>query len=163
MGLALGICLPFLAGYMFLILGGMPVPTKGNPLPFERMIASQAIRVAMRGAAQLQSPIEASQENLAAGGKTYKTNCAVCHGIPTQAESAVAKGMFPKPPQLFPPNEGVTRNPIGTTYWVVKNGIRMTGMPGFVEGLTDKELWQVSLLLNNADALPESVRAGLLR
>jgi hypothetical protein len=40
----------------------------------------------------------------------------------------------------------------------VKNGIRLTGMPGLSESLTDAEMWQVSLLCLHADKLPESVR-----
>ncbi len=46
---------------------------------------------------------------------------------------------------------GVTDDPPGETYWKVANGIRLTGMPSFKSVLTDTEMWQVSLLLANAD------------
>ena len=48
----------------------------------------------------------------------------------------------------------VTDDPVGRTYWTVKNGLRMTGMPGFGEMLSENQLWQVSLLLSQADKLP---------
>jgi mono/diheme cytochrome c family protein len=63
--------------------------------------------------------------------------------------------MFPHPPQLLPPKKGVTDDPVGEIYWKVKNGIRLTGMPGYVSSLSDNEMWQVSLLLLHADKLPE--------
>ena len=40
------------------------------------------------------------------------------------------------------------------TYWKVKNGIRLTGMPGFGDTLPDTEIWQVSLLLLHTPELP---------
>jgi thiosulfate dehydrogenase len=46
---------------------------------------------------------------------------------------------------------GVTDDPPGETYWKVANGIRLTGMPAFKDMLTDNQMWQVSLLLANAD------------
>jgi thiosulfate dehydrogenase len=46
---------------------------------------------------------------------------------------------------------GVSDDPAGETYWKVANGIRLTGMPAYKEMLTDTEMWQVSLLLANAD------------
>jgi mono/diheme cytochrome c family protein len=85
----------------------------------------------------------------------------VCHGKLGQAESAISRGMFPHPPQLLPPKKGVTDDPVGEIYWKAKNGIRLTGMPGYSDSLNDPELWQVSLLLLHAHELPESVQAVL--
>jgi mono/diheme cytochrome c family protein len=45
----------------------------------------------------------------------------------------------------------VSDDPPGETYWKVANGIRLTGMPAFKDVLTETEMWQVSLLLANAD------------
>ena len=46
---------------------------------------------------------------------------------------------------------GVSDDPPGETFWKVANGIRLTGMPEFNEILTTTQIWQVSLLLANAD------------
>ncbi|HMC58879.1 MAG TPA: hypothetical protein VKJ01_06795, partial [Candidatus Solibacter sp.] len=56
---------------------------------------------------------------------------------------------------------GVTDDPAGETYWKVANGIRLTGMPGFSGSLSTEQMWQVSLLLSNADKLPPTVRTAL--
>jgi mono/diheme cytochrome c family protein len=55
----------------------------------------------------------------------------------------------------------VTDDEPGETYWKVANGIRLTGMPGFNQQLSTTEMWQVSLLLANADKLSEPVKTIL--
>ena len=160
-GLIVGIALPFIAGYLFVISGRMPVATKGPPLPFEKFLARKAQHAVIDPEASKPSPLPADQPNLLAGAHVYQAQCAVCHGQLGQPASAIAQGLFPLPPQLLPPKKGVTDDPVGETYWKVKNGIRLTGMPGFVSTLTDTELWQVSLLLLHADKLPDPVQAAL--
>ncbi len=90
----------------------------------------------------------------------YRENCAICHGLPGQSRTPTSKGMYPPPPELFK-GHGVTDDAPGITYWKVANGIRLTGMPAYTKALSDTEMWQVSLLLANADKLPEKVKATL--
>src|SRR5215475_10275607 len=75
----------------------------------------------------------------------------------TGSITSIAKGMYPRPPQLLDPRHMVTDDPAGESYWKVSNGIRLTGMPSFHASLSDTQIWQVSLLLANADKLPPSV------
>jgi mono/diheme cytochrome c family protein len=52
----------------------------------------------------------------------------------------------------------VSDDEAGETYWKIANGIRLTGMPAFGKVLSDTEMWQVSLLLKNADKeMPDPV------
>ena len=81
----------------------------------------------------------------------------MCHGLPDVPQSAIAAGMFPKPPKLMQ-GTGVTDDPAGETYWKVAGGIRMTGMPGFEKTLSTTQMWQVSLVCANADKLPASAK-----
>jgi thiosulfate dehydrogenase len=46
---------------------------------------------------------------------------------------------------------GVSDDPPAETYWKVANGIRLTGMPAYKQVLSETEMWQVSVLLANAD------------
>ena len=105
-------------------------------------------------------PIQESSENSVAGAQLYRTNCAVCHGLPGQEAPATAKGMFPEPPHLFK-GTGVTDDPAGETYWKVANGIRLSGMPAYAGAMSKTEMWQVSLLLAHADKLPDPARTLL--
>ncbi len=160
-GIVIGICVPLVAGWLFVSLGGMPVATKGPPLPLEKYLARKALHAAMDPEVSKPSPLPADEPNFLAGARVYQAQCAVCHGRLGQPETTIAKGMFPHPPQLLPPKKGVTDDEVGETYWKVKNGIRLTGMPGYVGNLTDSEIWQVSLLLLHADKLPESAQQVL--
>ena len=160
-GGVIGICLPLVAAYLFVRLGGMPVATKGPPLPLEKYLARTALHAAMDREAGQPSPLPVNDANLLAGAHIYQEQCAVCHGKLGQPESAIARGMFPHPPQLLPPKKGVTDDPVGEIYWKVKNGIRLTGMPGYSDSLDDAGLWQVSLLLLHAHELPAPAQSVL--
>ena len=149
------------ARYVSAISGGMPVTTKDTPLPFERYLAKQALKAAMRKEVGKRAPMPPDDTTLLAGAKVYRGQCAVCHGLPNQPLGAIAKGLFPPPSSLFSPDEGVTDDPEGKIYWKVKYGIRLTGMPGFQESLSETEIWQVSLLLLKANQLSEPVRQSL--
>jgi len=123
-------------------------------------MASMALHARIAKEAPSGVPVPADEANLTAGAELYREQCAVCHGLTGRPESATAKGMFPKPPQ-FLQGHGVTDDPVGETYWKAKNGIRLTGMPGYGSSLSDQQLWQVSLLLAHADKLPASVQTAL--
>ena len=160
-GIVIGIGLLVSAGYLFVARGGLFMGTNGGPLPMERFIVSKAIDVSIGKSAQDESPLPADETNLLAGAKIYQQNCAGCHGKLDQPASAMSKKFYPHVPQLLPPGKGVTDDPVGTTHWVVKNGIRFSAMPSFEGTLTDNELWQVSQFLRNADKLPAPVQDAL--
>jgi mono/diheme cytochrome c family protein len=94
-----------------------------------------------------------------AGANAYKEHCALCHGAPGQPRTAISKGMFPSPPQLFE-EDMVTDDPEGVTYWKVTHGIRLSGMPGFGNTLSDTQRWQVTMLVAHADKLSRAVQAA---
>jgi len=160
LGLFVGIGLVVLASYLFMTRGGIFMGTDTKPLPFEETIAGAAITASIGRSADDQSPLPVDEANLLAGAKIYMQACAGCHGRLDQASSS-AKGFYPLPPHLLPPGTGVTDDPVGATYWVVKNGIRFSAMRAFNQKLSDTEIWQVSLLLRNADKLPNSVQDAL--
>jgi mono/diheme cytochrome c family protein len=162
-GLVIGIVLVFAAELLFLTQGGMPAAARNaKPLPLEELLASRALHVAMLKEVDRPSPLPADEANLVAGAKVYRENCEMCHGAPGETNrSALATGMFPRPPQLMPPGEGVTDDPVGETHWKVRNGIRLTGMPSFDGALSDTEMWQVSELLRHAHELPARAQAAL--
>jgi thiosulfate dehydrogenase len=159
-GLVLGVCLIPALAYLAIRFGYVPVATSAPPLPFERRLAQMALQARIAREAPGESPLPASEANLVAGAKVYRQDCAVCHGLIGQQPTDISQGMFPKPPQLFH-GKGVTDDPVGETYWKATNGIRLTGMPAFMGALTNEQLWQVSLLLANADKLPVSARQAL--
>ncbi|MGE5208929.1 MAG: c-type cytochrome [Alphaproteobacteria bacterium] len=160
LGVVVGIGLVVLVSYFFVTRGGLFMGTDTKPLPLERTIAGAAITASIGKSADDPSPLPTDESNLLAGAKIYMQACAGCHGRLDQASSG-AKSFYPRPPHLLPPDKGVTDDPVGATRWVVKNGIRFSAMPSFNRKLSDSEIWQVSLLLQNADKLPASIQDSL--
>jgi thiosulfate dehydrogenase len=161
-GLIIGIVLLPAVAFLYIWLGYMPVGTAAPPLPFERKLAAIALQARITKEAPKEAPVPPTEPNLLAGAEVYRENCAVCHGTASGPKTAVAKGMFPPPPQLFQ-GEDVTDDPVGYTFWKAANGIRLSGMPAYRGSLTDEQLWQVSQLLANEDKLPQSVKDLMAR
>src|ERR1700722_31749 len=128
-GFASALALIALLGFGYIELGLAPVATASAPLPFEKLITGIALNARVNKEAPKSSPMQPSDEVYAAGARIYRTNCAVCHGLPGQDQTVIAKGEFPKPPELFK-GKGVSEDPPGETYWKVANGISLTGMAG---------------------------------
>jgi mono/diheme cytochrome c family protein len=160
LGLLIGfIAVPALM-YFYFTGGGAPVATTDAPMPFEARLANKALHTRIDKEMPKTVPIAADEATYSAGAGIYREHCEVCHGVPGKEQSAIAKGMFPKPPHLFR-GKGVTDDEPGETYWKVANGIRLTGMPAFKQNLSETQMWQVSLLLANADKISDAVKQQL--
>ncbi len=159
-GLIVGLVVIPVGVYMYFSSGSAPVATSSAPMPFEKMLAGMALHARMGKEMPKFVPITADESAYVAGAQVYKDECAVCHGLPGQSQTAIAQGMFPKPPKLVE-SKGVTDDAPAETYWKVAGGIRMTGMPGFDKNLSTTQMWQLSLLLANADKLPKAAKDAL--
>jgi len=157
LGLIIGLAIVPISVYGYFGYGFAPVSTGAAAMPFEKKFARLGLHARMEKEYPRTAPIQGNDENYTAGAHIYREHCAVCHGIAGQPITSIAKGMYPRPPQLLDPRHMVTDDPAGESYWKVSNGIRLTGMPSFHASLSDTQIWQVSLLLANADKLPPSV------
>ena len=155
-GFIVGLLVLPVAGFFYFKMGLAPVATGDGVMPFEAWAARTALHARLNREMPRSVPVAASAENYAAGAKVYKDHCSGCHGFKGQEQETEVKGMFPTPPHLFK-GHGVTDDPPGETYWKVANGIRLSAMPSYKKSLTEEQMWQVSLLLANADKLPPEV------
>jgi thiosulfate dehydrogenase len=160
LGMILGAAAIPLGVYYYFATGRAPVATSAPQMPFEKKLAHQALSARINREMPKMVPLQLDEPNLAAGAHIYREHCAVCHGLPGQKETLIAKGMYPRPPKLLE-GKGVTDDEPGESYWKVANGIRLTGMPGFRPALSETQMWQVSLVVANADKLPNSVHDTL--
>jgi mono/diheme cytochrome c family protein len=161
LGLLLGLLLVPAVVYLYFAAGSAPVATTDSNMPFEAFFARKALHARIAKEAPKNVPIEANEANYLGGVQLYKEHCAVCHGLPLAPKSAIAAGMYPRPPILFE-GKGVTDDEPGESYWKIANGIRLTGMPGFSKSLSETQMWQVAILLAHADKLPASAKAALV-
>ncbi|MGB6743952.1 MAG: cytochrome c [Terracidiphilus sp.] len=159
-GIIVGILLAPAALLAWFRYGHPPVAVADPPLYQERAITEVPLHARIDREMPAAAPIQASEENLVAGAQVYAAQCAACHGFHGKPSSFGAH-MYPDAPPLWEKHHngdvvGVSDDPVGETYWKVANGIRLTGMPAFKDVLNDTQMWQVSLLLANANkTLPQ--------
>jgi len=157
LGIVLGVILTPLVVLTWFQFGKPPVAVADPPLPREQLITSVPLNARIHREMIKNAPIPADEDNLVAGAHIYREQCAACHGFHGKPSSFGAH-MFPDAPPLWEAHHhgaetmvGVSDDPPGETYWKVANGIRLTGMPAYSQVLTETQMWQVSLLLANAD------------
>lgn len=107
--------------------------------------------IAVRAVEDLHPPSLTDSRLIAAGFRSYHTMCLTCHGAPGQDPSPVNRGLNPTPPKLS--LERVQRRSDAQLFWVVKHGIRMTGMPGFGPTHSDDKLWAIVAFLRHLPKL----------
>jgi thiosulfate dehydrogenase len=155
-------------GWAYLNFGKLPVAVNDPAFPMEKDIVHTPLHARIEREMQ-QPPFPAGEDALERGASIYKDQCASCHGLPGKPVE-FAQSMYPKAPQLFKAHKkkngtnvvGVSDDEVGETFWKVKNGIRLTGMPSFEKILSEPEMWDVSLLLKSAEQpLPDPVKAAL--
>jgi thiosulfate dehydrogenase len=154
-GLIIGIILVPLGVLAWFRWGNPPVAVADHPLLFEKQITSVPLQARIDREMVKTPPLQPTDDNLIAGARIYSDNCAFCHGVKGK-NSDFGAHMFPGAPQLWRKHPhgdvvGVSDDPPGETYWKVENGIRLTGMPAFNRMLSNQQMWQVTLLLANAN------------
>src|ERR1700751_5648075 len=106
-GIILGVASVVFGIYFYFATGQAPVATSASPMPFEKRLAHKALNALVEREMPKTVPIQADESNLASGAQFYREHCSVCHGLPGQPETPIAKGMYPRPPKLME-GKGVT-------------------------------------------------------
>jgi thiosulfate dehydrogenase len=139
--------------------GLIPANADASPGRLETWMAGASLDATLgRDAPKDPNPVALTEENLLNGVRLFAQNCAVCHGSAKGASSAspIARGLYQKPPQFA--TDGVEDDPEGVSFWKIKHGIRLTGMPSFGYSLSDTEIWTLALFLKHMDKLPPAVQ-----
>jgi mono/diheme cytochrome c family protein len=158
-GFGTAVAIILLGGFALMSGGLIPANADATPSGLELWVAGTSLDAALkRNAPTEKNPVPLTEQNLILGIQLYAHNCAVCHGAERgePSRSPIAKGLYPRPPQLA--TNGVEDDPDGYSFWRIKHGIRLTGMPSFASALGDAEIWTLALFLKNMDKLPPSVQ-----
>lgn len=75
------------------------------------------------------------------GAEEYHEMCQLCHGAPGQKALGFTGGLYPKPPNLA--SREIQEMSDAEAFWIVKNGIKLTGMPAFGPGHNENTLWGI--------------------
>ncbi len=119
-----------------------------SPGSFETSVLQGAKRRLTIGGRSDHNPIQATQENIHTGQKTFISYCMVCHGLDGQNTGVpFAEKMAPPVPPLNSP--AVQAYTDGQLHWIVQNGIFPSGMPASKDVFRDDEIWQMVLYIRH--------------
>jgi len=103
---------------------------RANPSALETAIAAVMRKLAMPASAHdAKNPVTNTPEVQREARLHFADHCAICHGNDGSGETAMGRGMYPKPPDLRAP--GTQERSDGQIFWIIENGVRLTGMPAF--------------------------------
>ena len=158
-GVVLAFAVALLGAYFLVRSGVIPANADAQPGWLETWMAGTSLDATLRREAPKgPNPVALNEQNLLEGVRLFAQNCAVCHGSAKGAASPspIAKGLYPKAPQLA--TDGVEDDPEGFSFWKIKHGIRLTGMPSWGYSLSDRKIWTLALFLKHMDKLPPTVQ-----
>jgi len=161
----------FLAGFLTCLIlmavgaaavaftGSFDVSASRPPGTLEKRLAGFALDHSVaRRAPKVDNPQGKSPDAVRGGMAHYKEMCVFCHGAPGVDASEAGEGLNPPAPDLT--GRKTQARTDGEIFWILKNGIRMTGMPAFGPTHKDEELWKMVAFLRHLPELtPEETKA----
>jgi mono/diheme cytochrome c family protein len=102
--------------------------------------------------------LPSNEETMVAGAKLYVNHCAGCHGVPSNPDSQFAHSFNPEVPSFFKDAPDMAEH---QNFYIIKHGIRWTGMPAWDKTLDDTQTWQIVTFLSNIEKLPPAAQKEL--
>ncbi len=147
-----------IAGFIF-ATGRFNVAATAPPDMIDK-IAPWALEKALeRRSKDVTDPIAKDAGAMARGMTHYRENCLPCHGAPGVEPAEFHEGMNPSPPEIDAP--ALQRGTDAELFWVIKNGIRMTGMPAFGVNHKDEEIRDIVAFVRHAPQITDAERQAL--
>ncbi|HVZ19038.1 MAG TPA: c-type cytochrome, partial [Terriglobales bacterium] len=150
-----------LAFWLFLRRG---FSARSEPTAVETFLARTTRRLATPGwADELANPQPVTEDNIREGLEHFADHCAICHGNNGSGDMDFGRGMYPHPPDLRQPQTQQLKD--GEIYYIIQNGIRLTGMPAFGKDDRRDEVgsWNLVLFIRHLPKLTPSEEAEMER
>lgn len=149
MGAVAGVALAITLGLLVSLGGWVNVGAVWqDPPPVAWWLHTTYERSVARQAADIDEPVDHDDPvAVRAGARAFDEMCSVCHTPPGLSPTVQSQGLNPRPPEL---SELLARRTPTQAFWVIRSGVRMTGMPAFGPSHPDAQLWQVVAFLKQA-------------
>ena len=141
------------------ITGSGGFSARDEPTMPERVVARAARHLAVpRGAREAHSPVVFTPDTWKEARAHFADHCASCHGNDGSGDTDIGRNLYPKAPDMrLPATQGLSD---GELYWIVENGVRLTGMPAWGSGASDDvDSWKcVQFVRHLRDLTPEHLQ-----
>jgi mono/diheme cytochrome c family protein len=132
-----------------------------HPSPEEANLANAAKDVAIPlEAGKRTNPLPDTDTVVSQGQEVFLDSCAQCHGADGRGDTNIGRSMDPPAMDLSSPH--VQHWSDAELFWIIQNGVRLTGMPAWQTGISGSDTWKLTRFIHNLprlDAAPAS--AGL--
>ena len=160
LGALLGIGLSAAAGAIVVASGVIDVgaDTPHNPA-FHQALTFARERSVARSAADIKVPDNLNDpERVRRGAGNYEAMCVGCHLAPELADSEIRRGLYPTPPNLSRKDDALpSEQPAAREFWIIKHGIKATGMPAWSKGgMDDEAIWDLVAFLQKMPTLSKA-------
>lgn len=119
-----------------------------------RMLESLRRKSVERRARDIQPPKLDDAQLISKGAGQYAEMCVICHVAPGVTGSATRQGLYPEPPELHR-----SKRDARADFWVIKHGLKMTGMPAWGATHDDETIWSLVAFLQRLPSLtPDEYR-----
>ena len=144
----------------FVATGSFDVAASKPPGALEKRLAGIALdRSVAKRAPDRKNPIAGSPEVFARALRGYREMCVTCHGAPGVDPSEIGEGLNPPAPDLTLAK--VQARSDGELFWIVSNGIRMTGMPAFGPTHKEEQIWRMVAFVRHLPELSKDEEKAL--
>src|SRR5215471_7648508 len=137
------------------LLMGFNVAALPEPGRRETAVSNKARRLLIRGARRREaprSPVDKDKKaSVDSGGTLYGQDCGMCHGSDGRGQTQLGRWMYPRAADLT--SADVQSYSDQELFWIVQNGIRLTGMPGFGKVESEEHIWN---LVDYVRTLPQA-------
>lgn len=149
-------------GAGWLLRGG--ISARNRPGRLESALARRARSLAIpRAIRDRANPVPATAEGIDAGSRHFADHCAVCHGNDGSGETDMGRGLYPPPPDMRTARTQSLTD--GELFFIIENGVRLTGMPAWGDGSAEGETasWHLVRFIRHLPALTPAELARMAR
>ena len=156
--------LAVIGGILFIYSGVYDVrSTRPDPRLERWALHTTMLKSTARASRKLPRPSAHSLDNLeriGIGLNQYDAMCINCHGAPGIQPESTGFVLNPRPPEL---SAVAGKMAPRTLFWIVKNGIKMTGMPAWGKVLPDGKIWDIVAFLRQLPGMTPKKYVQLIR
>jgi mono/diheme cytochrome c family protein len=98
-------------------------------------------------AGKMKNPLPQTDEVLSQGQEVFLGSCAQCHGADARGDTDIGRNMNPPAMDLSSPH--VQHWSDAELFWIIQNGVRLTGMPSWKSSISDNDTWKLARFIHN--------------
>ena len=102
-------------------------------------------------AGRMKNPLPETDEVASQGQAVFLESCALCHGADGRGQTSIGRNMYPPAADLHSPH--VQHWSDGELFWIIRNGVRLTGMPSWQSSISENDTWKLARFIHSIPRL----------